>query len=433
MHIRLQEETMQTNWKRRGPAKPASALTFLLIWLALSLNASAAEPIRIGFSVALTGGVAANGKQVLLAMKIWRDDVNANGGLLGRQIQFVYYDDQSNPSNVPALYTKLIEADKVDLTIGPYGTNMVAPAIVVLKQHNYLTLGLFAVAANRGFHYDRYFSMLPAGPHPRTAFSEGFFELALQESPKPVTVAISGADAEFARASTDGARINAQKAGLKIVYDKSYPPNTMDFGPIIRAIQATNPDIVYNASYPPDTLGMIRAAHENELKTKMFGGNMIGLLATVFKRQLGPLLNGVISTADTFLPSPSLAFPGVNEVLAKYQARAPKEGVDPLGFNYAPLSYAAMQVLQQAVQGSKSLDQGKLAVYMHSHTFNTVSGPIAFGADGEWTKPRIIVSQFQHVDGNDIGQFKDARKQVIVWPQEYKSGNLEYPYTAAEQ
>lgn len=423
---------MQTNWRHRAVAALASAAAFLFVWLALIASASAADPIQIGLSVALTGGVAANGKQVLLAMQIWRDDVNASGGLLGRQVQFVYYDDQSNPSNVPALYTKLIEVDKVDLTVGPYATNMVAPAIVVLKQHNYLTLGLFAVAANREFHYDRYFSMLPAGPHPRTAFSQGFFELALQQKPKPLTVAISGADAEFARASTDGARINAQKAGLKIVYDKSYPPNTTDFGPIIRAIQAANPDIVYNASYPPDTVGMIRAAHENALKTKMFGGNMIGLLATVFKRQLGPLLNGVISTADTFLPSPSLEYPGVNEVLAKYQARAPKEGVDPLGYNYAPLSYAAMQVLQQAVQATQSLDQAKLAAYMHAHTFNTVSGPITFGADGEWTKPRVIVSQFQHVDGNDIGQFKDARKQVIVWPQEYKSGDLEYPYSAAQ-
>lgn len=423
---------MPTNWSRRAAARLASAAAFLAIWLSLIPSASAADPIRIGLSVALTGAVAANGKQVLLAMQIWRDDINAKGGLLGRPVQFVYYDDQSNPSNVPALYTKLIEVDKVDLTIGPYATNMVAPAIVVLKQHNYLTLGLFAVAANRQFHYDRYFSMLPAGPNPRTAFSEGFFELALQQNPKPVTVAISGADAEFSRASTDGARINAQKAGLKIVYDKSYPPNTTDFGPIIRAIQATNPDIVYNASYPPDTLGMVRAAHENSLKTKMFGGNMIGLLATVFKRQLGPLLNGIVSTADTFLPSPSLEYPGVNEVLAKYQARAPKEGVDPLGYNYAPLSYAAMQVLQEAVQATGSLDQAKLAAYMHSHSFNTVAGPIAFDAEGEWTKPRIIVSQFQHVDGNDIDQFKDARKQVIVWPQEYKSGNLEYPYSTAQ-
>ncbi len=420
-------------WRRATLLKLTLAAATLIACSAFGKVASAPAPIRIGLSVALTGGVAANGKQVLLAMQIWRDDINAKGGLLGRSVEFVFYDDQSNPSMVPALYTKLIEVDKVDLTVGPYATNMVAPAIVVLQQHNYLTLGLFAVAANHEFHYGRYFSMLPAGPNPRTAFSKGFFETAMQQNPKPKTVAISGADAEFARASTDGARINANKLGLDIVYDKSYPPGTTDFGAIIRSIQATNPDIVYNASYPPDTVGMIRAAHEHALKTKMFGGNMIGLLATVFKEQLGPLLNGVISTADTFLPAPKLEYPGVKEVLAKYQARAPREGVDPLGYNYAPLTYAAMQVLQQAIEGTKSLDQGKLAGYMHNHTFDTVSGPVVFGPDGEWTKPRVIVSQFQHVDGNGIDQFKDARKQVIVWPKEYQSGDLIYPYTRAQQ
>ena len=118
---------------------------------------------------------------------------------------------------------------------------------------------------------------------------------------------------------TAGARINAKKVGLNIVYDKSYPPATTDFGPVVRAIQSADADIVYNASYPLDTVGIVRAAHEAGLKTKMFGGNMIGLLAAVFKKQLGPLLNGVVSTADTFVPAPSFDFPGIKEVLKKYQ------------------------------------------------------------------------------------------------------------------
>ena len=293
---------------------------------------NAADPIRIGFSVALTGAVAANGKQVLLAIQIWRDDINAKGGLLGRPVELIFYDDQSNPSTVPGIYTKLIEVNKVDLTVGPYATNMVVPAILTVQRHKYMTISWFGVAANREIHYDRYFSMLAAGPQPSLAFSEGFFALAMQQNPKPQTVTISGADAEFSKVSTDGARINAQKAGLKIVYDKSYPPTTADFNPIIRAIQATNPDIVYNASYPPDTVGMIRAANEARLATKMFGGNMVGLLATVFKTQLGPLLNGIVSTADTLIPSPGFDFPGVKEVMEKYQARAPRRGHRPLGY-----------------------------------------------------------------------------------------------------
>jgi branched-chain amino acid transport system substrate-binding protein len=393
--------------------------------------AKSEEPIRIGLSVALTGAVAPNGKQVLLSMEIWKDDVNAKGGLLGRRVELVYYDDQSNPALGPGLYTKLIEIDKVDLVVGPYATNMVVPAIVTVQQHNWMTIGLFGVAANRELHYGRYFSMLPAGPDPMISFSEGFFAVAMQIEPKPRTVAISGADAEFSKVSTAGARINAEKAGLTVVYDKSYPPSTADFAPIVRAMQSANADIVYNASYPLDTVGMIRAAHEIGLKAKMFGGNMVGLLAGVFKKQLGPLLNGVISTADVFIPAPSFDFPGVGDVLQKYQERAARENVDPLGYNYAPYGYATLQLLAQAVEATNSLDQGKLAAFIHAHSFKTVVGDIAFGPDGEWVKPRLLVSQFQGVVGNDLAQFRDIKKQVILWPPELKSGNLSYPYEAS--
>src|SRR6202166_2893686 len=139
--------------------------------------AKAADPIRIGMSMALTGGVAPIGKQVLTALQIWRDDVNAKGGLLGRPVELVFYDDQSNPANVPQLYTKLIDVDKVDLLIGPYATNMVAPAIPILMQHKKTTIGILANAANSKFHCDQYFSMLPTGPEPQKAFAYGFFEL----------------------------------------------------------------------------------------------------------------------------------------------------------------------------------------------------------------------------------------------------------------
>src|SRR3984957_8822103 len=208
------------------------------------------KPIRIGFSMSLTGGVAVNGKQLLLALEIWRDDVNANGGLLGRPVEFVYYDDQSNPATVPGIYTKLIDVDKVDLTIGPYATNMVAPAIVTLMEHKRLTVAFFGVSANSEFHYSKYFSMISLGPDPKTSMSRGFFELAAQQTPRPKTVAIIGADAEFARNTTDGARQNANALGFQVIYDKSYPPGTTDFGPIVRAIQATSPDMVFAAAYP---------------------------------------------------------------------------------------------------------------------------------------------------------------------------------------
>ncbi len=400
--------------------------------LFLTLGAQAAEPIKIGFSMALTGGVAPIGKQVLAALQIWREDINKKGGLLGRPVQFVYYDDQSNPANVPGIYTKLIEVDKCDLFIGPYATNMVAPAIPVMMQYKKTTIGILANAANSKFHYDQYFSMLPTGPEPKLSFSTGFFDLAMRQNPKPKTVAIVAADAEFAQNAADGARETIKKLGLTTVMDQRYPPSTQDFTPIMRAVQALHPDIVYIAAYPPDSVGIVNAVHEIGLKPKLIGGAMIGLLVTPIKMQLGPLLNGYVVN-ETFLPAPAFIFPGTRALLAKYQAVAKTQHIDPLGWGFAPLGYSAGQVLAQAVEATKSLDNEKLAQYMHSHEFKTVVGPIRFGKDGEWTKSRVVFTQFQHVTGHSLADFQNAQHELIVWPDNQKSGNLIYPYAAALQ
>src|SRR3984957_16915548 len=186
-----------------------------------------AKPLTIGFGMALTGGLAPNGKAALLAMQIAEEDINARGGILGRPVKLVYYDDQSNPATVPGLYTKLLDVDKVDVIISGYATNMVAPAIPIAMQHNMTFLGLLGLAGNSEFHHPNYFSISPTGgPHPKQSFSKGFFEVAMAQDPKPQTLAIVGADAEFPRNAIDGARELAKEAGLKIVYDKTYPPTT---------------------------------------------------------------------------------------------------------------------------------------------------------------------------------------------------------------
>ncbi len=409
----------------------ATTLVSVLSIVATTAQTRAAEPIKVGFSIALTGAVSPNGRQILLALQIWRDDVNAKGGLLGRPVELVYYDDQSAPPNVPGIYAKLTDVDKVDLLIGPYATNMIAPAMPIIMRKNMTTIGLMGLAVNRQFQYPKYFSMLPTGPEGILGFSKGFFELAAAQKPKPTTVAIVAADAEFARAASDGARENAKAYDLKIVYDQRYPPATMDFAPVMRAVQATNPDLVFVAAYPPDTVGIVRAAHEINLNAKMFGGAMIGLLSANIKVQLGPLLNGIVNHED-FVPSPTFNFPGVKELLAKYQERAAGQGVDPLGYGFSPFAYAAGQVIATAVENSKSLDHEKIAAYIRSNTFKTVVGDVAFGKDGEWAKARMVFTQFRNVTGNDINQFRDTTRDAILWPLEYKTGELIYPYSEAK-
>jgi branched-chain amino acid transport system substrate-binding protein len=392
--------------------------------------APSGPPITIGFSMALTGSLAVNGKSGLLAMQIWAENQNAKGGLLGRPVKLDYYDDQTNPSLVPGIYTKLLDVDKVDLVVSGYGTNVAAPAMPVVIAHNMNFISLFALDINEEFQYNRYFSMLPVGPDPRPAISEGFFDIinANKEKMGLKTIALAVGDGEATRNTADGARTNLKKAGLDVVYDRTYPLTTTDFSPIIRAMQATNADIMYVSSYPADSVGIIRSVHELGLKTKIFGGNLTGPQSTSLKTSLGPMLNGII-TFDWWLPAPALQFPGVMDFLKQYQARATAEGVDPLGYYLAPWAYADLQVLGDAVQAVGSIDQDKIAAYIHSHTFNTVVGDVSLGEKGEWSKARIMTIQFQNIAGTEVDNFRDGKGETVLWPDAYKNGDPILPYS----
>jgi branched-chain amino acid transport system substrate-binding protein len=284
---------------------------------------------------------------------------------------------------------------------------------------------LFALAVNEEFKYDRYFQIMPAGPKPKDDWSRGFFELAKSKGLK--TVAIAAADAEFAQNAASGARRNAQEMGFKIVYDKSYPPPTTDFTPIIRAIQATEPDAVYVGSYPPDSVGMVKAANELNLKTKLFGGGMVGLQFASIQKNLGPMLNGIVNY-DFWVPAPTLNFPGIEAFLKKYQEKAANAGVDPLGHYLPPWAYAYLQMLGQAVEATKSLDQGKLAQHMHATTYNTIVGPVKFGKNGEWAQSRALMVQFRDIKPDNLEQFAKVGSRVVLYPPSVKSGELAFPY-----
>jgi len=410
---------------------------FCIVVAALALSwgggiARAAEPITIGLSMALTGGLAAVGKSGLLAMQIWAENTNAKGGLLGRPVKLIYYDDQSNPSTVPGIYTKLIDVDKVDLVISGYATNMVAPAMPIVMQKERLFFGLFSLGVNVEFHYPKYFSMLVFGPDPKPAFSKGWFDIAMAQDPKPQTIALVTADAEFGRNALDGARENVKKFGLKTVYDRAYPPTTVDYTPIIRAVQATNPDIVYVASYPPDTAGLLRAISEIGLKTNMFGGALVGVATAALRQQLGPLMNGIV-VVENWEPAKTMEFSVIWDFLKQYQAKAPAEGVDPLGYFLPPFAYAEMQVLGHAITEVGSLDEDRLAQYMHSHPFKTIVGDISFGPDGEWTEARPIFVQYHGIKGNDLDQFRDDSRITLLSPPQFKTGELIWPYSKARE
>jgi ABC-type branched-subunit amino acid transport system substrate-binding protein len=272
--------------------------------------AQSGEPIKIGFGMALTGPLAANGKQALVGMKIWEAETNAKGGLLGRPVKLIYYDDQTNPSTIPGIYTKLLDVDKVDLILGPYGTNMMAPAMPVVMQKGKTFITLFGLDVNHAFQYPKYFAMIPTGPNTKSGFTEGFFQIAAAQNPKPETVGLVAADAEFSNNACEGARANAKTGGW---------------------------------------------------------------------------------------------------------------------------GYAYIQVLSDAIQATKSLNDDKLAEYLSKATFKTIMGDVKFGKGGEWDKGRMMQVQYHDIKpGAGLDTWRGMDYQTVLTPSDYKTGNVIYPYEKAK-
>jgi branched-chain amino acid transport system substrate-binding protein len=395
--------------------------------------APSGQPIKIGFSMALTGPLSPNGKQALLGLQIWEEEVNAKGGLLGRPVKLVYYDDQSQSAPVPGIYTKLLDIDKVDLLLGPYATVPSAAAMPVVMQKNKLFIILFGLGVNTEFKSDKFFAMIPSGPDPKPSFTVGFFNAAMQQNPKPQTVAFIAADQEFSKNACDGAKSNAKKHGLRTVYDRTYPPNTTDFTPVVRAIQAANPDIVAVCSYPLDSVGLVKSVNEIGFKPKMIGGAMVGLQATGIKQQLGPMLNGWVNY-ETWVPDKKMMHEGTEAFFKKYQSRASAAGVDPLGYYLGGWGYAYAQVLEQAIKGTKSLKDDVLAAYIHKTTFKTIHGDIKFGANGEWEKSGMLQVQYHDIKpGAGLETWRGMSYQTVLDPPNLKTGNLIYPFAKARQ
>jgi branched-chain amino acid transport system substrate-binding protein len=388
------------------------------------------EPIRIGYCLSLTGPLAGNSLSARLAHDIWREDVNRRGGLLGRPIELVCYDDHADASRVAGLYQRLMDEDKVDLVIGGYGTNTVLPAMPLILERQRFFVGLMGLGVNNALGYPNYFAIIPTGPNPNAALTEGFFALAAEQRPRPATVALLSADAEFSRNPVLGAKANAEKYGFHIVYEATYPLTTENFAPVIDAVASSNCDLLFLCSYLDDSIGLVRAIHAHPFRPKMVGAGMIGPQNTAVKTALGPLLNGFVNY-EYWVPVPKMLFPGVAEFLGTYQARAGDAGVDPLGHYMAPLAFAQMQVVAKAVEATDGLDDTALSAFARDATFNTVMGDVKFGTNGEWAHPRVLQVQFQGIAGHQADQFKDGSRQVVVSPNTLASGQLIFPYAEA--
>jgi branched-chain amino acid transport system substrate-binding protein len=221
---------------------------------------------------------------------------------------------------------------------------------------------------------------------------------------------------------------------MPVVYEQSYPPNTVEFSAMIRALKAAKPDMVFVASYPPDSVGILRAVNEIGVgdNVKVFGGGMVGLQFATNLESMGSLLNGVVNY-NSWLPEPSMYFDGTKEFFAKYTPRAIEAKVDPLGYYLAPFGYAIGQMLEVAVSATKGLDQKAIAKYLRENEHKTIVGPIAFGPDGERKVSATLQAQYRGVVDKNLDQFKVAGKQVILFPENLKTGEVIVPFEKARK
>ena len=384
--------------------------------------------VRIGMSMPQTGSLGAGGQAALLALRMWVEDVNKKGGLLNRQVELIAYDDQTNPANVPGIYTKLLDVDKVDLLIAPYGTVPTAPIMPLVKQRGLLLMGNFSFQVNAKVQHDMWFNNAPWND--ASSWSDGFIRAGQKHGAK--SIAILAADQEFAQNLANGARELAKKGNIKSVYDQNYPPTTTDFSSLIRGVRAAKPDMVFVMSYPNDSVAIMRAVNEIGVgsSVQIFGGGMVGLQFTPIMTSLGSLLNGVLNY-NSYVPG--MKYPGIDEFLANYAKKAAEAKVDPLGFYLPPFNYAIGQMLEQAVNGTKSLEHPKLAEYLRKNEMKTVVGPIRYDKMGEWANPRVVQAQFRGVVDKDMEQFRKPGKQVVIYPDEYKTGDVIVPFEKARK
>ncbi|MDB5577308.1 MAG: branched-chain amino acid transporter substrate-binding protein [Bradyrhizobium sp.] len=387
-------------------------------------------PIKIGMSMAQTGGLAGGGKASQLGIEVWRDDVNAKGGLLGRKVELVVYDDKSSASETPAIYSKLLDVDKVDILFAPYATVPTAPLMPLVKQRGMLLMGNFSFQVNSKVGHDMWFNNAPWGP--ADSWASTFLDLGQKAGGK--TIALLAADQEFAQNLAKTAREVAAKLGMQVVFDQAYPPSTVEFSGILRALKAAKPDIVYVASYPPDSAGILRAVNEIGVgdNVKLFGGGMVGLQFGAVMENLGSLLNGVVNY-NTWLPEPGMQTEGTKAFFEAYTKRAVEAKVDPLGYYLAPYGYASGQMIEQAIKAVGSLDQKALAKYLRENTHKTIVGDITFAADGEWKETGVVQAQFRGIKDKNMEQFRTPGKQVILFPAKLKSGDLITPFEAARK
>ena len=387
--------------KTLGAVVAATAVLFA------SLPVGAQGPIRVGASMSLTGTYAKLGNYQYEGYKLCAKQINDKGGLLGRKVEFVVYDDQSTPATAVRLYEKLITEDKVDAVMGPYSSPVSEASANVTEKYKKVMVMPLAATTSIFKKGRRYIFMVIS---PAEAYLEGLVDMAAKRGLK--TVAIVYEDTLFAKASALGAADLAKKRGMEVVFQEGYPKGNQDFSAMLTKIKAANPDALAASTYFDDAIAITRQMKELNVNPKMYGVTVGGDLPEFYNllKQNAEYITGATQWEA------ALPYPGNTEFAEAYKKDFGREPV-----YHSAAGYAGCTVWAEAVRRAGSLDAEKVREVLLKLEMKTAFGAFKVDADGFQTAHKMVTTQWQ--DG----------KKVIVWPDELATGKLRFPTPAWSQ
>jgi branched-chain amino acid transport system substrate-binding protein len=388
----------KTSWKRLAPV----ALAGILL-ASLPAPAPAQTPIKIGASLSLTGTYAKLGRNQHEGYQLCQKDLNAKGGLLGRKIEFVVYDDQSMPATAVRLYEKLITEDKVDGVMGPYSSPVTEAVANVTEKYKKVMVSPLAATTSifKKTPRRQYIFMVIS---PAEAYLEGLIDMAAKRGLK--TVAVVNEDTLFSKAAASGAAELAKKKGLQVVYQEAYPKGNTDFSALLTKVKAANPDVIAAATYFDDAVALTRQMRELSVNPRMYGVTVGGDLPEFYDtlKQNAEFIYGATQWEST------LPYPGNQEFFDTYKKEF---GHEPSYHSAA--GYAGCLIYVEAAKRAGSLDADKVREQLLKLETKTIFGEYKVDADGFQVAHKMVMFQWQ------------GEKKVTVWPDDLAKGKPKFP------
>jgi branched-chain amino acid transport system substrate-binding protein len=388
-------------------SKSLGALALAVVLAVISVPAVAQSPIRIGASLSLTGTYAKLGKNQHEGYQLCIKELNAKGGLLGRKVDLVVYDDQSMPPTAVRLYEKLITEDKVDAVMGPYSSPVSEAAANVTEKYKKVMVAPLAATTSIFKKGRKYIFMVIS---PAEGYLDGLVDMASKRGLK--TIAVINEDTLFSKAAAAGAIEQAKKKGLQVVYQEAYPKGNQDFSALLTKIRAANPDVIAAATYFDDAVALTRQMKELNVNPKMYGVTVGGDLPEFYDtlKQNAEFIYGATQWEHT------LPYPGNQEFFDTYK----KEFSHEPSYHSAA-GYAGCLIYAEAVRRANALDADRVREQLLKLETKTAFGEYKVDADGFQTAHKMVTFQWQ------------GEKKVTVWPDDLAQAKPRFPTPAWNQ